>query len=52
MSDSNKKELKKPRVRDVQKQITEIMLRRNPKCTVGEVGRNYDNLKKYLMGEQ
>jgi len=51
MSDSNKKEPNKPRVRDVQKQIIEIMLRRNPKCTVSDVGRNYDNLKKYLMGE-
>ena len=51
MSDSNQKEKKPPRVRDIQEQIVKIMLRRNPDCTVSEVGRNYENLKKYLMGE-
>ena len=49
MSDSNKQ--KKLSTSDIQKKITEIMLRRNPNCTAGEVGRNYANLKKYLTGE-
>ena len=51
MSDTEKQKPQQPKIRDVQKQIVEIMLRRNPKCTVAEVGRNYESLKCYLMGE-
>ena len=51
MSSLKKIEPKQPRTRDIQKQITKIMLRRNPKCTVAQVARNYEAMKNYLMGE-
>ena len=51
MSDTEKQKPQQPKIRDIQKQIVEIMLKRNPNCSVAQVGRNYDSLKKYLMGE-
>jgi len=56
MSDSKKEESFNIRettvkTRDIQKQIVAMMIKRNPNCTVAEVGRNYENLKKYLTGE-
>ncbi len=51
MSSTEKQKPKQPKIKDVQKQIVEIMLRRNPRCTVAEVGRNFDSLKRYLMGD-
>ena len=48
---SNSKQNKKePRVRDVQKQILEIVLKRNPSCTVAEFSKSYNNMVRYFKG--
>lgn len=51
MSDTVKQKPIEPRVRDIQKRILERMLKNNPKCTAEQAGRNYENMKRYLMGE-